>query len=191
MSRKVLICGAVALISVLLDQGTKYLAVQNIRLDTQQIHVFDSSWISLSLVQAQNPGAAFSILEGKTLFFVVFSVVAVVVLVRMLRELPATDRLQSAAIGLILSGAIGNGLDRLMKQTVTDFIRVYTENGAARAWLSAHDLPNAWPIFNVADAALVVGLGLFFVHYLFLEKDKDSAVDPPAHPLNEDGTRTA
>lgn len=181
MSRKYMLAGGVALASIVLDQVTKILVVKNIRYQVEEIPVFDTSWLSLSLVHAQNRGAAFGVMTGQTTFFVVFTIVAVGLLVYMLKELPDTDRFQSIATGLILSGAIGNFIDRVHKQSVTDFIRVYTEHPSARAFLLDKVGTNEWPSFNVADAAIVIGLGMFGIHYLFLEKDAATmpTVAPP------------
>ena len=80
----------------------------------------------------------------------------------------------NCALGLISSGAIGNAIDRAMKQSVTDFIRVYTENPTLKEMLINSPYGSAeWPSFNVADAAIVIGMGMFVIHWLFLEKDED------------------
>lgn len=130
----------------------------------------------LSFIHAQNPGAAMGMLvnnEYRMWIFLIFTVVAVGVLVSMYRQLPDDDRFQSATIALILSGAVGNAIDRLHKQAVTDFIRVYTEAPAAKAWLIATFRTAEWPTFNVADAAIVVGVAMYLIQYLIFERDKD------------------
>jgi signal peptidase II len=120
--------------------------------------------------------------------FAVFTVVALVVLGQMLMQLPDDDRFQGLGLGLITSGAIGNAIDRVHKQSVTDFIRVYTDDPELSAWLISTPLRSAeWPSFNVADAAIVVGLGLFVIHWLFLEKDEEVEPAPPQEPLADEG----
>ena len=186
MSRKYSLCLAVALASVALDQITKYEIREHIRYQVEEIPIFQTGVVSASLVHAQNKGAAFGVLENQTAFFIGFTILAVGLLLYMLRELPSNDRFQATAIGLILSGALGNLIDRLLQGSVTDFIRVYTEQPSLRAWLISHVQTNEWPSFNVADSAIVIGLALFFIHYLFFEKDSVSArPEPPPEPLDE------
>ncbi len=185
MKRKYTLAGLIALAFVILDQVTKIWVVKNIRYQVEEIPVFDTSVLSFSLVHAQNRGAAFGVMHGQITFFIVFTALALGLLVYMLRELPDEDRFQSSAIGLILSGALGNLIDRIDKGSVTDFLRVYTEHPTLSAWLIKSPLGSSeWPSFNVADAAIVIGLGMFGIHYLFLEKDQANApMEPPPTPL--------
>lgn len=187
MKRKYTLAGLIALAFVILDQVTKIWVVKNIRYQVEEIPVFDTSVLSFSLVHAQNRGAAFGVMHGQITFFIVFTALALGLLVYMLRELPDEDRFQSSAIGLILSGALGNLIDRIDKGSVTDFLRVYTEHPTLSAWLIKSPLGSSeWPSFNVADAAIVIGLGMFGIHYLFLEKDQANApVEPPPTPLED------
>ena len=167
------------------------------------------------LVHAENPGAAFGMFaeDGDTnarmIFFSLFTLVAIGVLFHMLWELPRGDRFQTSAIGLITSGAIGNFIDRsslwmegifpggMNKQSVTDFLRVFSENETAvKIFGKIPQLGHQrtldgpvewveWPSFNVADSAIVIGLCMFFFHYLFLEKDQEEVEDmSPAEPLS-------
>lgn len=187
MKRKYTLAGLVALAFVILDQVTKIWVVKNIRYQVEEIPVFDTSVLSFSLVHAQNRGAAFGVMAGQITFFVVFTMVALGLLVYMLREVPDDDRFQTTAIGLILSGAVGNLIDRIDKGSVTDFLRLYTEHPTLSAWLIKSPLgSNEWPSFNVADAAIVGGLAMFAIHYLFLEKDQANVpAEPPPTPLDE------
>jgi signal peptidase II len=142
----------------------------------------------LSFIHAQNPGAAMGMFNGfeyRLVVFYVFTAVALGVLVNMYKQLPDNDRLQSTTIALILSGAVGNFIDRVHKSTVTDFVRVYTENEAAVAWLRSYGLPAEYPTWNVADACIVVGVALYLLHYLFFERDKDTP-SQGASPLEQD-----
>ena len=126
-------------------------------------------------------------MEYAQLFFGVFTLIAVGVLWQMMRQLEHGESLQIWAVGLISSGTLGNAIDRMDKQSVTDFVRVYTDNPSMKAWLIDMVGTNEWPSFNVADAAIVVGLGLFLVDYLFFqEEEEDLEASPPEEPL-EDG----
>ena len=173
-----------ATIWLVLDQATKVWVVQNIRYRTEEIKVIDGFF---SLVHAQNKGAAMGILndyEHRMLVFAVFTLVALGVLWQMYREIPSSDRFQATALGLILSGAVGNAIDRMDKQSVTDFLRVYTENPTLKPklieWFGTYE----WPSFNVADAAICVGLGMFILHFAFMQEDEDDLEpEPPEEPV--------
>lgn len=186
MNQKYSLFALVTLIFVVLDQATKIWVFRNIAYRTEEIELIPGF---LSLVHAQNTGAAGGFLgdnEYRMVIFAVFTVVAVGVLLHMLWELPQDDRFQTTALGLIMSGAVGNAIDRVHKQSVTDFVRVYTEHESLKPWLIEQFGTYEWPSFNVADAAIVVGLGLFGVHYLFLQED-DPEVEPSPGEADEDG----
>lgn len=158
------------LVLVGLDQASKVWVVRSLTLGREEFPVVPGF---LSFVHAQNPGAAMGLFTSFTYrlpLFLVFTLVAVGVLWSMYRQIADTDRLQAAMVGCILAGAVGNLIDRVHKQTVTDFIRVYTEAPSVVGWLASVGLPAEWPTFNIADAAIVVGVGLYVVHYLLVER---------------------
>lgn len=169
---KYILFALVTIVFTAIDQWTKILVQRNIGPLRDEIQIIDGF---LSFVHAENPGAAFGMFGGseyRMYFFAVFTVIALFVLGRMLWELPHDDRFQNVALGLITSGAVGNAIDRVMKQSVTDFIRVYTENPSLKDWLESSWYGSAeWPSFNVADAAIVVGMVMFVIHWLFLEEE--------------------
>ena len=173
-----------AVVWIAVDQITKIWVVNNIRYRTEEIKVIDGFF---SLVHAQNKGAAMGMLndfEYRMAVFGVFTVVALGVLWQMYREIPGDDRFQGAALGLVLSGAIGNAIDRIDKQSVTDFLRVYTEHPTLKPTLLEWFGTAEWPSFNVADAAICVGLGMFIWHFAFLQEDEDELEpDPPEKPV--------
>jgi len=155
---------------LVLDQVTKIWVYTNLEYRVDAVALIPGF---LEIVHAQNPGAAFGLLndfECRHLVFVGFTVVAVGVIVDLYRRLPEADRLMAAALGLIMSGAVGNAIDRLHKRTVTDFVRVFTEDAGWVETLSGVPVINAlcgrgsceWPSFNIADSALLVGVVLFF-----------------------------
>lgn len=178
---KYILFAVVTIVFTAIDQWTKILVQRNIGPLRDEIQVIDGF---LSFVHAENPGAAFGMFgssDYRMYFFGVFTIIALFVLGRMLYELPRDDRFQNVALGLIMSGAIGNAIDRVMKQSVTDFIRVYTENPTLKSWLESSWYGSAeWPSFNIADAAIVVGMGMFIFHWAFLEEEEvDVSADPP------------
>jgi signal peptidase II len=104
----------------------------------------------LNIVHARNPGAAFSFLADapgwfRGPFFVLLTLVAMVIVVGVIRRLPPEDRLLRFALGAVLGGALGNLCDRLRYGEVIDFIDVY--------WRSYH-----WPAFNVADSSISIAV---------------------------------
>ena len=109
-----------------------------------------------NVVRVHNAGAAFSFLSDASgwqrWLFVGIGAVAMVLIVWMLRSNP-TQRLFSAALALILGGAVGNVLDRLLYGYVVDFIDVH--------WVGWH-----FPAFNVADSAISLGAAALIVDEL-------------------------
>ena len=176
MKKKTTIFVSISVVLVLLDQVSKYwirhtLCLQPSRVCELPTHIqILPGW--LQFVHVENRGAAFGLLntfEYRMWVFFIFTLIAVWVMISMYRQLEDSDRFLSTTLGLIMAGAIGNGIDRVDKQAVTDFIRVYTENPELSAWFIEKVGTNEYPSFNVADMSIVVGVGLFFFHYLFLE----------------------
>jgi signal peptidase II len=103
----------------------------------------------LYLTQLRNVGAAFSFAEGATLLFSLVAVVVAVVIVRTARRLYSTG--WAVVLGLVLGGAVGNLLDRIFRDPgflrggVVDFVSVFAPDG------------RAFPVFNMADSAIVCG----------------------------------
>ena len=103
----------------------------------------------LYLTQLRNVGAAFSLAEGFTVLFTIIAVVVSVIIVRTARRLYSTG--WAVALGLVLGGALGNLIDRVFRDPgflrggVVDFLSVFAPDG------------RVWPVFNVADSAIVCG----------------------------------
>lgn len=177
LNRRNAVFASVTAVGFALDQATKAWIVANVAYATEEIPVIPGF---LSIVHAQNFGAAFSSLEGQWALFIVFTAIATVVILDLLRRLRPDAAFTAGILGLILSGAHGNGLDRLRLGHVTDFIRVYTDMPRPKAWLIENFGTNTWPIFNVADSVLLVGVSLYLVHYLFLEEAEEAVEGKPA-----------
>jgi signal peptidase II len=174
MSKKTWVFLAVLGACLGIDQASKFWVVANLRVGLDEIPVIPGF---LSVVHAQNHGAAFSSLEGQWGLFMVFTAIATVVVLDLVRRLRPDALFMAGVLGMILSGALGNGLDRFRQRYVTDFIRVYTDLERPKEWLIENFGTNTWPIFNVADSVLLVGVSMFLVHYLFLE-ESDEAGEP-------------
>src|SRR3954464_5469319 len=101
------------------------------------------------LTQLRNVGAAFSFAEGATVLFSLIAVAVTVVIIRTARRLYSTG--WAVTLGLVLGGAVGNLIDRLFREPgflrggVVDFVSVFAPDG------------RIWPVFNVADSAIVCG----------------------------------
>ena len=138
-----------------------------------------------SLVHAKNPGAAFSAMrdfEGRMYVFAVFTVIAVVALGWAMRALRPEEKVQPLAIGLMLAGVLGNACDRLRFQEVTDMFKLYAGFEPLRSWTMERFGTNIWPIFNIADVVLLVGVGIFILRYLFERDSTTAEVDPGQAP---------
>lgn len=136
-----------------LDQWTKYLTVANIQLgETKE---FISGFLSFTYIR--NTGGAWSILEGKMMFFYIMTVVVVAVLLYLLVKNIKSSKWFTVGLSLILAGALGNFIDRLRLGYVVDMFQTEFMN---------------FPIFNVADMALVIGVACVFI-YLILDERKE------------------
>ncbi|WP_034550140.1 signal peptidase II [Carnobacterium funditum] len=143
---------ALALLIIGIDQLTKYLTVANINLH-EVVEVFPNilSWMYL-----QNTGAAWSILEGQMWFFYSVTFVVVVVVIYYLQKYGHQSGLLSLSLSFILAGSIGNVIDRIRLGYVVDMIRLEFID---------------FPIFNVADMALSIGVALMIL-YVFLDEQE-------------------
>jgi signal peptidase II len=154
---------------VIIDQVTKYLIMQSMRLH-ESIPIIPNLF---SLTYIRNPGAAFGLLAGSStafrmVFFGLTSLFALALLGVILVRLPKKDWIGQLSIAGILGGAIGNLIDRLRFGEVIDFLDFYIE--------SYH-----WPAFNVADSAISVGVVCLIIHFAFEGKETSlpAAETPP------------
>lgn len=138
----------VVVAGLVLDQLTKFWIVQHLRLGETWVWIKDLVY----LTYVKNEGAGFSMLSGMGMsFFVVVTLVALVALCWWLNE--AKNVYQRLGLFLVISGALGNLIDRLFLGYVRDFIGVYLFG-----W--------PFPIFNVADIFVSVGIvGLILVYW--------------------------
>ena len=147
---------ALVLVTLVVDQLSKELLHRYIASAGGIVRVIDDFF---RLVIVWNPGVSFGILGGdRALPAWVLSGVAIVVCIGLFVWLRRTDRpLTGWGIGLVMGGAIGNVIDRARWGAVFDFADFHV-----RQW--------HWPAFNVADSAIVVGVGLMLIDSLFGEK---------------------
>ncbi len=136
---------SLAAVVLVLDVVTKVLVVSTIA-PGENIRLLGGA---LYLTQLRNLGAAFSFAQGATVLFSLIAAVVAVVIVRTARRLFSTG--WAVALGLVLGGATGNLVDRVFRDPgflrggVVDFLSVFGPDG------------RVWPVFNVADSAIVCG----------------------------------
>jgi signal peptidase II len=141
-----------ALVALVTDQASKQWA-RAVLAPEGSGHVRSVIGSALSFRYAENPGIAFSMLRDLRYGRFVLAGLALFALVMVLRYLRGTDVTQTrlhAALGLVAGGAVGNLIDRIVHARVVDIILVDLD-----VWPL-----NPWPVFNVADIALVIGVGL-------------------------------
>ncbi|GKS12542.1 signal peptidase II [Paenibacillus chitinolyticus] len=153
-----------ALIVFLIDQGTKWLVVKNIPLH-DSIPVIGEFF---QLTSHRNRGAAFGILQDQRWFFILAtSIIVVGVVLYLNRTRKAGQKLMSLALALLLGGAVGNFLDRLLFGEVVDFLQLHFQFS-----FFGKAVDYIYPIFNVADSAIVIGVILIFIDSIISWKNE-------------------
>jgi len=153
----------IAAIVIVLDQITKALVRQNLALG--------EAWAPIPAIGDffrflywQNRGAAFGTLQNAGPILTVVRIAIAIFIVFFYQKAETKDRLMRVSLSLMLGGAIGNLIDQFMLGFVTDFIAV-----------------GKFPIFNVADSCVTIGVGLMLLDMLIKEKN-GSKTDPEVKP---------
>jgi len=136
---------------MIMDQVTKYYVTKNFFV-TQSLPIIRNVF---HITYVQNPGAAFGILKNKTLFFIIISIVIVVFILIYLKHIPSNKKLLRFGLSLQIGGALGNLIDRVKFGYVIDFLDF-----------------RVWPVFNVADMAIVFGVGILIYEIMVLSGKK-------------------
>jgi signal peptidase II len=155
------------LLALITDQVTKWLVIENLAVG--------QSWPETGILRfthAWNTGTAFSLFQGQGDILTWVSLAAVGILTWIYRSIKDPHWVLRLAFGLQFGGAIGNIVDRVRIGHVTDFLDV--------GW---------WPIFNIADSSIVVGISLMIVYFLFL--DERSKLDDSFNSSTTDLTESA
>lgn len=137
---------------VILDQFSKYIVVENMALG-ESIPIIEEVF---HLTYILNPGAAFGMFAHNRLFFIAIAVVVIGIIIWARREILASPWEVKAGCGLFLGGAIGNLIDRARQGLVIDFFDF-----------------RIWPVFNIADIAICIGVGLIIWNLLKTESKRD------------------
>ncbi|RDW18484.1 signal peptidase II [Oceanobacillus arenosus] len=145
----------IALIIIAIDQISKWTIVKTMEFGESITVIEDFFYIT----SHRNSGAAWGILEGKMLFFYIITVIVIIGVVYYMQKHAKNDKLLAVALSFILGGAIGNFIDRIFRHEVVDFFNFYIFN-------------YNFPIFNVADSALTVGVILVIIATILDERKK-------------------
>jgi signal peptidase II len=152
----------IAVVIVLADRWTKHLAATRIAL-YENVQIIPGFF---RLTHTENTGAAFSLFADspahwKTVMLIAFSFVAMVVVSALLWKQTRALAMTGIALSLILGGAVGNLWDRLANGRVVDFLLFYVKR-------------YQWPVFNLADSAIVVGASLLVLEILMTRPQHDA-----------------
>ncbi len=152
-----------SVVVVVADQVTKILADSQLQEGIRhQVMPF------FNITLAYNEGAAFSLFAQaggwQRWFFTVLAIAISIMIITWLKRLPVHEKWTAASLALVLGGAIGNLIDRVLYGHVIDFIQWYAHWGNQNHY---------WPTFNIADSAISVGAALLIIHTLFFQKHSD------------------
>ena len=113
----------------------------------QSIEIIDNFFY---ITYVKNTGAAWSILSGKQLFLIMFSIIVVISLLIYLYKKKTYTKFETVGYSLLIAGAVGNLIDRVVYGYVIDYLNFYIFN-------------YNFPIFNIADSCIVIGIMLLFI----------------------------
>jgi len=142
-----ILLASIAMIVIIIDQWSKYY-VKTHMLPGMSIPVLDNIF---HITYVLNAGAAFGILENQQMFFVIIAVVMLGVTLYFFRQIPVSFRLMRLGLSLLAGGAVGNVIDRVQTGYVVDFFDF-----------------RIWPVFNVADIAIVTGVACIIYTLTFM-----------------------
>lgn len=147
----------ISIILLCIDQISKLLVV-NLLTKTDSITIIKNFFY---LTYINNDGAAFSILVGKRIFLILIAVLAIVMLIRYIKKNNIQNKLELVSISLIIGGSLGNLMDRVIRGYVIDFLdfKIFNYN---------------FPIFNLADTFIVIGVFLLLLKEIRKENNLDS-----------------
>ncbi|MFD2672287.1 signal peptidase II [Marinicrinis sediminis] len=153
----------ISLLVIIIDAATKWWIKSEMNYG-ESIQVIGDFF---RITSHRNLGAAFGILQNQRLFFIIITIVIVIGIVWFLRKsVQEQNKFLSFALSLLLGGAIGNFIDRATTGEVVDFFDFYF------AFIDYH-----FPIFNIADCAIVIGVCMLILDNLLLwRKEKKESV---------------
>lgn len=143
-------------IFIIIDQVIKLIISHTLK-ELQSITIIKNFF---NITYVKNTGAAFSILEDKSTFLIIISIIFIILLDKYIKKEKEYNKLTILSYGLIMGGIFGNLLDRIMYHSVIDFLDFTIFN-------------YSFPIFNFADICITVGIFLFAVITIFEKEDKN------------------
>ncbi|AIY05924.1 peptidase A8 [Planococcus sp. PAMC 21323] len=151
----------IALFIIALDQWTKWLVLKNMELG-ERISVIDPylGWLS-----HRNRGAAWGMLEGQMWLFAIITIAVIIGILYYFHKHAKGQPLFQLSLMVLLGGAVGNFIDRMYRGEVVDFVDVLIP-------VIDYD----FPIFNIADAALTIGVVLMVIYIIYDEKQQKKKV---------------
>ena len=135
--KKIKLILSIAFAVLFLDHLTKFLAIRNIGLN-ESLPIIEGFF---HLTFITNTGTAFGLFKGVNFVFVAFSIAVVAAILYNIKNIKENEKSVQAAVGLLLGGALGNLLDRIVHGFVVDFLDF-----------------RIWPVFNIADSAITVSV---------------------------------
>ncbi|UTH12443.1 signal peptidase II [Macrococcoides canis] len=147
--------GLLSIALILVDQLTKYMIVKSMEIGESISIIGDI----LKITSHRNYGAAWGMLQNQMIFFYIITVIVLIALCYFYYKEAADNLLMQSGLMLIFAGAIGNFIDRLFRGNVVDFIDTKIIN---------YD----FPIFNVADSCLTIGVFILLYELLFNQKEE-------------------
>jgi signal peptidase II len=146
---RTIIFGLITSIVILIDQYTKYIVRHNF-IEGKSVKLLNNV---VYLTYVKNQGAAFGMLQGGRWIFVAIALIVIVFMLLSIKFIVANNVLLIGS-SLLMGGIIGNAIDRVFLGFVTDFIDF-----------------RFWPVFNVADSAVDIGLGIIVLYFVLYEKN--------------------
>lgn len=146
-----------SIIFIIIDQVSKIIVVNNLT-NNKSIEVIKSFFY---LTYTNNKGAAFSILTGRRILLILVALVVIGVLIYYVRKNKIEGKVNKIALSLVIGGSIGNLIDRILRGAVVDFIdiKIFGYN---------------FPIFNLADTFIVIGVFLLIIEMFRKEHKNDN-----------------
>ena len=159
----------VAVIGAGLELWTKHLAYKHIQ-TYEEVIIIDGFF---SYGRTTNPGVVFGIGAGAKKIWLAISVLAIPVILAIFYTVKKRKWILTVSLGMILAGTIGNMYDRVFTEEhkVRDFIKFYYRPAAGGE--------KVWPLFNLADAFICVGVFLLTIEMMFFDEKKKPEQQPP------------
>ena len=147
----------ISIILLCIDQIAKLLVI-NLLTKTDSITIIKNFFY---LTYINNDGAAFSILVGKRIFLILVAIIVIIMLIHYIKKNNIQNKLEIVSLALIIGGSLGNLMDRVVRGYVIDFLdfKIFNYN---------------FPIFNLADTFIVIGVFLLLLKEIRKENNLDS-----------------